>query len=52
MRGLYYCSGAIRGNGLSAIHTNELDPFLDNIGGEEQFKKLMKRLKYEWEHFE
>jgi serine/threonine protein kinase len=31
---------------------HELDPFLDNIRGEERFKKLMKRVKYEWEHFE
>jgi len=31
---------------------NELDPFLANIRGEERFKKLMERVKYEWEHFE
>jgi hypothetical protein len=29
-----------------------LDPFLDNIRGEERFKKLMERVKYEWEHLE
>lgn len=29
-----------------------LDPFLANIRGEERFKKLMERVKYEWEHFE
>jgi serine/threonine protein kinase/Tfp pilus assembly protein PilF len=28
------------------------DTFLDNIRGEERFKKLMERVKYEWEHFE
>ena len=28
------------------------DPFLANIRGEPRFKKLMKRVKYEWEHFE
>ncbi len=28
------------------------DPFLKNIRGEEQFKKLMERVKYEWENFE
>ncbi|MCK4827271.1 hypothetical protein KA005_66690 [bacterium] len=27
-------------------------PFLENIRGEERFKKLMKRVKYEWEHFD
>ena len=31
---------------------NEYDPFLENIRGEKRFKKLMERVKYEWEHFE
>jgi serine/threonine protein kinase/Tfp pilus assembly protein PilF len=31
---------------------SEHDSFLDNIRGEERFKKLMERVKYEWEHFE
>jgi hypothetical protein len=31
---------------------NNCDPFLANIRGEERFKKLMERVKYEWEHFE
>ena len=30
----------------------EVDPFLDNIRGEERFEKLIERVKYEWEHFE
>ena len=30
----------------------KLDPFLENIRGEERFQKLMERVKYEWEHFE
>lgn len=30
----------------------EKDPWLANIRGEERFKKLMERVKYEWEHFE
>jgi TolB-like protein len=30
----------------------ERDPFLENIRGEERFKRLMERVKYEWEHFE
>ena len=30
----------------------EQDPFLENIRGEERFKKLMERVKYEWENFE
>ena len=28
------------------------DTFLENIRNEERFKKLMERVKYEWEHFE
>jgi len=31
---------------------NEYDPFLENIRGEERFKKLMVRVKHEWENFE
>jgi tetratricopeptide (TPR) repeat protein len=31
---------------------NEADPFLENIRGEERFRQLMKKVKYEWEHFE
>jgi hypothetical protein len=31
---------------------NKIDPFLENIRGEERFKKLMERVKYEWENFE
>lgn len=30
----------------------EKDPFLENIRGEERFKKLMERVKHEWENFE
>jgi len=30
----------------------EQDPFLANIRGEERFKQLMERAKYEWEHFD
>jgi hypothetical protein len=30
---------------------NEIDPFLENIRGDHRFKKLMERVKYEWENF-
>jgi len=30
----------------------ERNPFFANIRGEPRFKKLMERVKYEWEHFE
>jgi non-specific serine/threonine protein kinase len=31
---------------------SEYDPFLKNIRGEDRFKKLMERVKHEWENFE
>ncbi len=31
---------------------SEYDPFLENVRDEARFKKLMKRVKYEWENFE
>jgi non-specific serine/threonine protein kinase len=31
---------------------NEIDPLLVNLRGEPRFRKLMERVKYEWEHFE
>jgi len=31
---------------------NDYDPLLKNISSEERFKKLMERVKYEWENFE
>ena len=31
---------------------SEYDPFLKNIRGEPRFKKLMERVKHEWENFE
>ena len=30
----------------------EKDPVLKSLRGEPRFKKLMERVKYEWEHFE
>jgi len=31
---------------------NEHDPFLENVRKEERYKKLMERIKYEWETFD
>jgi TolB-like protein len=38
--------------GLINYPALEREPFLDNIRSEPRFKKLMERVKYEWEHFE
>jgi hypothetical protein len=37
---------------INYLFLMEYDPFLANIRGEPRFKKLMERVKYEWEHFE
>jgi hypothetical protein len=31
---------------------SELDPFLETIRGEERFRKLMEKVKRDWEKFE
>lgn len=31
---------------------SKIDPFLENIRGDERFKKLIERVKREWENFE
>jgi serine/threonine protein kinase len=31
---------------------SEYDPFIENIRSEPRFKRLMERVKHEWEHFE
>ncbi|MFC1563622.1 protein kinase [candidate division KSB1 bacterium] len=32
-------------------YLSEMDPFLENIRGDNRFKKLMERVKHEWENF-
>jgi non-specific serine/threonine protein kinase len=34
------------------LFLSKIDPFIENIRGEERFKKLMERVKTEWESFE
>jgi len=38
--------------GINYPFLNEYDTLLTNIRGEERFKKLLERVKYEWENFE
>lgn len=33
-------------------YLSKYDPFFDNIRGEKRFKKLMDRIKYDWENIE
>jgi serine/threonine protein kinase len=43
-------------NGVSRGFINypfmQKDPFLNNLRSDDRFKRLMERVKYEWEHFE
>ncbi len=43
---------AVNKGWLNYPFLNEIDPFLQNIRGEERFKKLMETVKYKWENFE
>ncbi len=31
---------------------SKVDPYLENLRGEDRFKRLMEKVKNEWEHFE
>jgi TolB-like protein len=49
---LKYLDHAVNRGFINYPWLSEIDPFLENIRGEERFKKLMERVKYEWENFE
>lgn len=49
---LSYLENAIALGFINYPFISEVDPFLENIRGEPRFKKLMKRVKHEWENFE
>jgi serine/threonine protein kinase len=49
---LDWLDNSIRVGVINYPFLSEYDPFLQNLRGEERFKKLMERVKYEWEHFE
>jgi hypothetical protein len=49
---MYWLEISINLGGINYPFLNEYDPLLENIRGEERFKKLMERVKYEWENFE
>ena len=37
---------------ISYLFLKEIDPFLENIRSEPRLKKLMERVRREWENFE
>jgi len=49
---LFWLENTINYGIINYPFLNEYDPFLENIRGEERFKKLMERVKTEWENFE
>lgn len=49
---LNWLEHAVNRGFINYPYLNEYDPLLENIREEERFKKLMERVKYEWEHFE
>jgi len=49
---LYWLEKAANRGFINYPFISEYDPFLENIRGEERFKKLMERVKHEWENFE
>jgi non-specific serine/threonine protein kinase len=49
---LDWLENAIDGGFINYPLLSEKDLFLENIRGEDRFKKLMKRMKKEWENFE
>jgi tetratricopeptide (TPR) repeat protein len=51
-KALNWLTNAIDGGFINYPFLNETDPFLENIRGEPRFKKLMERVKHEWENFE
>jgi hypothetical protein len=51
-KSLYYLENAVNMGFINYPLLAEYDKLLTNIRGEERFKKLMERVKYEWENFE
>jgi len=51
-KSLEYLENAVKQGVINYPLLSEQDKLLNNIRGEERFKKLMERVKYEWENFE
>jgi hypothetical protein len=49
---LDWLENAVRLGFINYPFLNQYDSFLENVRGEERFKMLMKRVQYDWEHFE
>jgi TolB-like protein len=51
-KALDYLNHAIDRGFINYPFFSQIDPFLENIRGDDRFKKLMERVKYDWEDFE
>jgi non-specific serine/threonine protein kinase len=51
-KSLEWLENAVNRGFINYQMLNEYDPLLENIRGEGRYKRLMKRVKYEWENFE
>ena len=49
---LYWLENAVNRGFINYPFISEHDPFFKKMRGDERFKKLMKRVKHEWENFE
>jgi non-specific serine/threonine protein kinase len=49
---LNYLNHAVNRGFINYPFFSKIDPFLENIRSEPRFKKLMERVKYDWENFE
>jgi len=49
---LDWLDNAVNRGFINYPYLNEYDPYLASIRGEARFKKLMERVKSEWERFE
>jgi hypothetical protein len=47
-----WLENAVRRGFLNYPMVRKFDAFLENLRGEEQFEKLVERIKYGWERFE
>jgi hypothetical protein len=47
-----WLENAVNAGFINYPFMNSIEPFFENLRGEERFKKLMDRVKYEWENFE
>jgi hypothetical protein len=51
-KALYWLEYTVSRGFINYPYLSEYDHTFENIRGEERFKKLMERVKYEWENFE